>query len=521
MIINKKGVLVMSETQFNNPAKSAPNKGAGRSRKKVKKEKKDRLALILTILQALVSVIFIVTLVAIDLLPWKYLCVVVLMVAILFLVTFTMLKRKKGRAIGRKILSIILILAFAIGSYYIGKVNGAMGTVTGGSYKIDNMVVAVLKDDPAETLEDARDYTFGVQYKLGGKDVRNVINLINEELETEINIVEYADMQEQAAALQDGTVKAIIYNEGYTGLLEEAFEGYSENIRIIYNYQIKTELEPVNVETDKDFVITEDCFNVYISGIDVYGPISTNSRSDVNIIATVNPKTHQILLTTTPRDYYVVIPGVSNGQKDKLTHAGIYGVDASMATLENLYETDIQFYARVNFTSVIEIVDQLGGVDVYSEYAFQNQDVTVKQGMNHFSGKEALAFARERYQLPSGDNQRGKNQQAVIVAIIKKMISPQMLMNAGGIIDSVSGNIQTNMSEDQIQELIKMQLREGGAWKIYSVAATGTGDNNYTYSMPNFSAYVMNPNQDSVNQIIEAMNRVENGEILDGSEIAQ
>lgn len=512
------------ERRFENPAKSSPTVKKRRgSRRNNRKQKMNLFGVILTILHAVASVLFIGTLIVIDLLPMKYLTLVIVIIAALFLMVFFRQKSKKGRSVLAAILSIIMILLLGVGSYYIGKVNGAMGAVTGGgSYKIDNMVVAVLQEDPAETIQDAKDYSFGVQYHLGGDDVTQAVESINEELGKQIATTEYASLQEQAAALQDGGVQAIIYNEGYTGMLEEAFEGFESKVKIIYSHQIEKEIT-TEVTDVKEFAITEDVFSVYISGIDVYGPISTNSRSDVNIIATVNPKTHQILLTTTPRDYYVPIPGVSGGQRDKLTHAGIYGVDASMATLESIYETDIQFYARVNFTSVIEIVDQLGGVDVYSEYAFTtlHGNLNVQKGMNHFNGEEALAFSRERYSLPGGDNQRGKNQQAVIVAMIKKMVSPQILMSASGIIDSVSGNVQTNMTEDQIQSLIKMQLNEGGAWNIYSVAATGTGESNYTYSMPGTPLYVMNPNQDSVNQIIELMNRVENGETLEGSEVAQ
>ena len=203
----------------------------------------------------------------------------------------------------------------------------------------------------------------------------------------------------------------------------------------------------------------QDPFSVYISGIDVYGEIEQTSRSDVNIIATVNPKTHQILLVTTPRDYYVPIPGISRGQEDKLTHAGNYGVDVSMATLEELYQVKIPFFARINFTSLIDIVDHLGGVDVYSEYEFRTSRnsehvMDVQKGLNHFNGEEALAFSRERENVPGGDNQRGKNQQAVITAMIKKMISPQMLMKANSIIDDVSGNVETNMSQEQMQSCL-------------------------------------------------------------------
>ena len=268
--------------------------------------------------------------------------------------------------------------------------------------------------------------------------------------------------------------------------------------------------------------VLNSTFNVYLSGIDVYGDISKTSRSDVNIIATVNPQTHQILLTTTPRDMYMTFPEVTDGQKDKLTHAGIYGVDTSIAALENFYAIEIPFYARVNFTSIIEIVDKLGGIEVYSEYEFTTIDgVKVKKGMNTFDGEEALSFSRERKNVPDGDNQRGKNQQAVIVAMIKKMLSPQMLISATGIINSVSENMETNMSELQIQEFIKKQLNEGGAWNIYSVAAEGTPAYAYTYSMPNREVYVTEPSWDSIENIQNLMNRVKNGEILENSEVAE
>ena len=247
----------------------------------------------------------------------------------------------------------------------------------------------------------------------------------------------------------------------------------------------------------------------------------------MNIIATVNPKTHQILLVTTPRDYYVPIPGVSGGKDDKLTHAGTYGVDVSMETLEDLYETEIPFFARINFTSLIDIVDHLGGVDVYSEYAFttsKNSEhvMDVQQGINHFDGEEALAFSRERENVPGGDNQRGKNQQAVITAMIKKMISPQMLMKANSIIDDVSGNVETNMSQEQIQSLIKTQLNRGGSWNIYSVAAEGTGGKDICYSAASSGPlYVTYPDEESVADIQDLINRVEAGEVIEGSEVAK
>lgn len=253
--------------------------------------------------------------------------------------------------------------------------------------------------------------------------------------------------------------------------------------------------------------VIEKPFNVYISGIDVYGEITKESRSDVNLIATVNPKKHKILLTTTPRDYYVTIPGVSGEQRDKLTHAGIYGIDTSISTLENLYETEIPFYVRVNFTSVEEIVDVMGGVDVESELEFTTSKaagavVEVKEGKNHFDGKEALAFVRERKNLATGDNQRGKNQQALLTGMIKQAMSPMILFRANRMIDSVTGNAETNMSEKQIKALVRMQIGDMKGWEIESLAASGddSGKRN-CYSYSGGPLYVTVPYEDSLQEI--------------------
>lgn len=260
--------------------------------------------------------------------------------------------------------------------------------------------------------------------------------------------------------------------------------------------------------------VTKQPFNVYISGIDVYGDLEQESRSDVNLIATINPKTHKILLTTTPRDYYVTIPGVSGESKDKLTHAGNYGVNTSMATLENLYNTEIPFYIRVNFTSVEEIVDVMGGIDVESELAFTTSKaagevVDVKEGMNHFNGKQALAFVRERKALATGDNQRGKNQQALLTALIKKTMSPMILLRANSMINSVAGNADTNLSEEQIKSLIRMQIGEMEGWDIESIAAEGddTGKQ-YCYSYSGGPLYVTVPYERSVEEIQNKMEEV-------------
>ena len=501
--------------ELNNPAKSAHIK----KKRKKKYRKARRLGKFLVFLQTILTLVFLGLVYILNILPFKYKAVLTGTLLVLWLIVRISQKRAQKRGVLGKMLSLVVIAILGIGIYYVGIINGAFDRLIGGTHKIDTMAVVVLKDDVADGLEDTKYYDFGVQYQLGAEDMRATIEKINEELDTEISKVTYEDMYEQIDALYNKEVSAIIYNEGYHDMLSEEVEGFGENTKVIYTYEIKKELEETeNVSVD----ILNSSFNIYLSGIDVYGDITKTSRSDVNIIATVNPNTHQILLTTTPRDMYMTFPNVTDGQKDKLTHAGIYGIDTSIAALENFYMTEIPFYAKVNFTSIIEIVDKLGGIDVYSQYEFTTIDgMKVKKGMNSFNGEQALSFSRERKNVPNGDNQRGKNQQAVIVAMLRKMLSPQMLISATGIINSVSDNMETNMSQLQIQELIKKQLNEGGSWNISSVAAEGTPDYAYTYSMPNREVYVTEPNQESIEKIQNLMKQVENGEILENSEVLE
>jgi len=272
-----------------------------------------------------------------------------------------------------------------------------------------------------------------------------------------------------------------------------------------------------------DVQVQKESFVVYISGIDVYGDVAQDSRSDVNMLAVVNPNTYQILLVTTPRDYYVEIPGVSDGEKDKLTHAGLYGINASKAALAQLYDTDIDFNVRVNFTSMIDIVDALGGVNVNSEVAFTTSAeaghvMDIKEGKNHLNGVEALAFSRERKNLVDGDNQRGKNQQAVITAMLRKMMSPAIVVSANGILNSVKDNAETNMAKSQIQAITKAYFGGGGKWTIKSVAADSTPDSRYCFSYSGGPLSVAVPDDSSVENIKAVIHAVKNGEMLEDAE---
>lgn len=474
-------------------------------------------------IQILLTLVFLAFIWRLGMIPTKYVAGLAAILLIFAGLLFTLQVVTRGKAIVSKLISILMSAVLVFGSVYLFRTHNAVQDISGDSLgkQVDSMLVAVRSNDPAEKVKDTADYIYGLQHAEDGSDVDKAMEKVNQEIGAEVMTAEYKTLSEQAGALLDGNVQAIVYNEGFSGLLDEVYDNFQGQVKIIAQYSIESEGDTDTVIQGKaaEVNVKNETFNFYISGIDVYGPVSTKSRSDVNILATVNPETKQILLTNTPRDYYVEIPGISQGSKDKLTHAGIYGVDKSMATLEQLYDVEIPFYARVNFTSLITLVDAMGGVDVESEYAFTtNGDggavMSVQQGLNHFNGKQALAFSRERYSLAGGDNQRGKNQMAVIKAMFEKMISPEMLIKAPDLISQVSDSVETNMSMEQIQNLIQSQLNSGGGWTIKTMAAEGTGDSQYCYSMPTTALYVMQPNQESVDSIKAQIKAVENGEML-------
>lgn len=297
--------------------------------------------------------------------------------------------------------------------------------------------------------------------------------------------------------LKNGSSQAMVLNSAYSSLLEMNYPDYASSLKTLYTYKITKKV------TSDAKQANADSFNIYISGIDTYGSISTVSRSDVNIILTVNMNTHKILLTTTPRDSYVKIPDGGGDQYDKLTHAGIYGVETSEKTLENLYGIDIDYYARINFTSFLKLIDLVGGVEVYNDQAFTSLhgnfnfpvgNITLK------SGEEALGFVRERYSLQGGDNDRGKNQEKVIAALVNKLASLNSISNFSAIINGLQDSVQTNMPLDAMMTLANTQLSSGSKFTVTSQAVTGAGSTGQltSYAMPTASLYMMQLDQTSV-----------------------
>ena len=459
---------------------------------------------LITLIQLILAVGLIAVIWNSGLVPTKYLVAIIVVLLILFGVTFGLQYVKNKVYIVGIVLSIIQSILQAIGIVYMLKADKLMADVGGANYKTDNMIVVVKKDNPASNLMDASMYRFGTQTAVDQENTQTMLDNINKALGREVKVEQYGTVQELANALLEGRVDAAVYNQALDGLITDSIEEYSDKVRVLYHYGIETELEQETADVGEPF-------NVYISGIDVDGPIATNSRSDVNIIMTVNPNTKKILLTTTPRDYYVQIPDISGEQRDKLTHAGIYGVDASMRTLEQLYGIDISYYARVNFSSLVKIVDTLGGVDVDSDFEFTAGGYQFKKGMNHLDGKQALAFSRERYSFEDGDNQRGKDQEKVLTAILNKAMSPAILSNASALIADVSDSVQTNMTQEEMAKFIKMQLNDGASWTIESQAASGNGDTQACFSSGDQPLYVMWPDEAVVQSISAKMNEILNG----------
>ena len=363
------------------------------------------------------------------------------------------------------------------------------------------MSIVVPKDSDIKDVNQLT--TVQAPTKVDKNNVDTLMSALKKDKKVDVKVDDVASYQEAYDNLKSGKSKAMVLSGSYASLLESVDSNYASNLKTIYTYKIKKK----NSNSAKQ--VDSKVFNIYISGIDTYGSISTVSRSDVNIIMTVNMNTHKILLTTTPRDAYVKIPGGGADQYDKLTHAGIYGVETSEQTLENLYGIKIDYYARINFTSFLKLIDQLGGVTVHNDQAFTSLhgkfDFPV--GDIQMNSEQALGFVRERYSLDGGDNDRGKNQEKVISAIVNKLASLKSVSNFTSIVNNLQDSVQTNMSLDTINALANTQLDSGSKFTVTSQAVTGTGSTGQltSYAMPNSSLYMMKLDDSSVESASQAI----------------
>ena len=490
------------------------------------------------------------TVIRLDMLPPLYLGAMIGFFAILtLLIAFLLFVKGKRSGKGRRVIACVLMLLLLCGCAVITTVatdvmNTLQATNEAEPAKTTREVY-VLAENEAESLAQTGNFTYGFIKNFEQTCVDQVLAEVQEQTGADVATAGYTNLYTMVNALLNNQIDAMILNGGYVSILEETpeYADFSAKTRILAQVEVDEpeevlnpaadsilqeemgEVEEVEVNTEPIEVdLTEELtdfsnlkpFVLYISGSDTYGDqIVKTGRSDVNILAVINPMTKQVLLLNTPRDYYVQNTA-GGGARDKLTHCGIYGMKCSMNTLGNLYNTDIEYYVRINFDGFKKLIDAMGGVTIYSDYAFTAITRTeIKEGINELTGQQALDFARERYTLKGGDNDRGKHQMQVIKALIQKATSgTTIITNYSDIMASVDGMFQMNVPTELISDMMKMQLSDMAQWNVVTYAATGSFAAAECYSMPGMELSVIKPSSSSVSKAQRLIDMVFAGELL-------
>lgn len=436
----------------------------------------------------------------IDVLPGEYFFILCVLLGIVTLGLSLLILTKRGpkkRAIGTFLSLIYLVFLILVIVYELNTI-GFLKKLGFKNYKTENYSILVLNDSKYEKIEDLEKKNIGsLEFNTDGlKESKEKV-----EKKISVNFKTYNDISELKKDFEKKKVEAMLIENSILAILTEDDGKFASSYKVIYDFSVDVETKDIAKKVD----ITKDTFSIYVSGIDTYGAVSSVSRSDVNMVITVNPETNKILITSIPRDYYVPLAGKDG--KDKLTHAGIYGVETSVKTIENLLDTKINYYIKVNFTSLIKVVDALGGVKVYSKYNFTSMDgYTYKQGYNNVNGEKALSFVRERKAFNGGDRVRVENQAAMIKALVEKASSPSIITKYTSLLKTLEKLFVTNLNMEDITEFIKKQIDDMKSWEVESQSLDGKDDYQYTYSYKGQKLYVMTPDNETV---INAHNKIE------------
>ena len=467
---------------------------------KNKKHNKMSFGKYLSIFLLIVSVLVLVLVYFINVLPLEYFIVLVILVFItdLFAIMLLLSKGRIRNVIGI-LLTIILLILMIFGITYELNTLDFLKQFGFNSYKTENYNVIVLDSSEYDELEDLNDLSIAHLDLDTHKGLQNAVADIKKEIKFTSLVGE--DISDLTEMLESDETSAIILESAQLSIIEEENKEFYDSIRIIWSTDVEIEIAKIGESVD----VTKDSFNILISGIDTYGSITKVSRSDVNILVTVNPSTHSILLTSIPRDYYVLLPEFN--EYDKLTHAGIYGIETSVSAVENLLDTTINYYIKVNFTSLIDIVDAIGGITVESNYDFTTQDgYHFTKGTNELNGKEALSFARERKAFADGDRIRGQNQELILASLINKAMSASIITNYVDLLNALDDKFVTNITDEEITDFIKKQISEMPSWNINAISLDGSNAYDYTYSYKSQKLYVMKPYEESVLNAKEQIN---------------
>ena len=457
----------------------------------------------LTILYAILALVLLFTMFNYNFLSFRFLNIIITIGLLVVLAISIFLQKTKKSPLVTTVVLVIFSLVSLVGIFGFKQMIDITNRMnqTAAFSEVEMSIVVPKESD----IKDVSQLT-SVQAptKVDKNNIETLMSALKKDKKVDVKVDDVASYQEAYDNLKSGKSKAMVLSGSYASLLESVDSNYASNLKTIYTYKIKKK------NSNSANQVDSRVFNIYISGIDTYGPISTVSRSDVNIIMTVNMNTHKILLTTTPRDAYVKIPGGGADQYDKLTHAGIYGVETSEQTLEDLYGIKLDYYARINFTSFLKLIDQLGGVTVHNDQAFTQEKFDFPVGDIQMNSEQALGFVRERYNLDGGDNDRGKNQEKVISAILNKLASLKSVSNFTSIVNNLQDSVQTNMSLNTINALANTQLESGSKFTVTSQAVTGTGSTGQliSYAMPNSSLYMMKLDNSSVESASQAIKKL-------------
>lgn len=494
---------------------------------KIERKKKRRawaftIGSVLVLIQLVLTALFLLKMFKLDILPFKYLFMINIILILLVLYDFTS-QFTKSHILG-KLISVMLSCLILFTYLFAAKFDSVLDKLGAANVEIDIVDVCVLSNDKAQNLNDAANYKFAINSTASNANINTSIESISSETGKTIKPTEYTNWSNLVNALYDNkNVQAIVINHSMMSIISQEFPDFEDSIKIIktYEYKEKVELDASNVN------VKRDPFIIYVSGISSDDgedtKLASKALSDVNILAVINPETKQVLLVTTPRDSYIKISNSSGVTGyDKLAHAGSYGVDKSIEALENLYGINIDYYVKINFAGSQAVIDALGGITIESEIEFTNgwEAAPVSyhfvQGANECDGEKAIAFARERKAFAAGDFQRGRNQTAVIKGIIQKATSPAILTRYSAVMDTVSDMFLTNIPSSAISDLVKLQLSNSTPWNIQTYSISGKTDEYRHLEVSNvYGASIVLPYEEDISTATKLMNKVIAGETFD------
>ena len=481
------------------------------------------IGIVLSILLVVASFYLLYQLIKINVLPTKLLFLITIIFVLLDTI-FALLLCYYTRAIVSKIICVVITLVLIVGScmggYYISKTGSLLTNITNVTKHAKNTVSVVVKQSSdIKNKSQLNGLSVGTLRTIGTQGSSKALKELSKD-GIVMNQSEYDSLSAMLEAFYNGEVDSIIINESSRSQIldMESYADFDNNTRVVYQTSYKVEnTDKANAVSD----ITSKPFNVLISGSDTRGGFDENGRSDVIMVATINPKTSTVLLTSVPRDFYVTTAcdaadGCMQGALDKITHTGIHGTNTTKRTVEQLLGIEINYTFKVGFDTVTDLVDALGGVDVYVEpgYAVSTSTFSVHEGTNHLDGEHALAYARERYSYTEGDRQRTKNQQQVLMGIVNEATKPSVITKYASIMDAMANTFSTTMSNEEISDLIKYQINNNPKWKMEQYMVDGTGDTLMCAELGD-AASVMVPDQSTVKMAKDKINAILAGKSAD------